>query len=214
MSLIHIEARFGFEAAAVFLVLVVLLHFIRRDLEPFAHMISEYACGRHGWLMRLAFYFLAASCLALASAMFTYRMTATDGPLVLAIAAIGAAGAGFFVTDTPDAREVSAIPSTRDGMLHVVFSFIFIPLFPVAAVLSLPVLMNGVVAHSERVILFAITAFTWIGLLGFVGSPLYVAVQNRGRGADAPVGILQRIMVLSYALWLLTAAWIITSMPQ
>jgi Protein of unknown function (DUF998) len=41
------------------------LHVLKPEMDPSWHMISEYALGRHGWIMRLAFISLAISCVAL-----------------------------------------------------------------------------------------------------------------------------------------------------
>ncbi|HVB09139.1 MAG TPA: DUF998 domain-containing protein, partial [Bacillota bacterium] len=56
----------GALAAVLFVVLVAALHVLEPSLQPARHMTSEYARGPHGWLMRAAFYALAASCLATA----------------------------------------------------------------------------------------------------------------------------------------------------
>ena len=51
--------------ATVFLIILFLLHFLKRELDPSWRMISEYEIGRFGWLMRLAFFCWGASVLAL-----------------------------------------------------------------------------------------------------------------------------------------------------
>ena len=58
-------ARLSFAGAATFLVLLAALHFIKPELDSLLRMVSEYEIGRYGWLMVLAFLFLALSCIAL-----------------------------------------------------------------------------------------------------------------------------------------------------
>jgi hypothetical protein len=40
--------------AASWLGIIVLLHAIKPSLDPRTRMISEYACGRGGWIMQIA----------------------------------------------------------------------------------------------------------------------------------------------------------------
>ncbi len=58
-------ALLSFAAAAMFLVLLAALHFIKPELDPSWRVISEYALGDYGWIMMLAFLSLAVSCVAL-----------------------------------------------------------------------------------------------------------------------------------------------------
>jgi len=51
--------------AIVFLFLLLLLHFLKREFDPSWRMISEYEIGHFGWLMRLAFFCWGASVLLL-----------------------------------------------------------------------------------------------------------------------------------------------------
>jgi len=57
-------ANVSFAAAAIFLLLLAALHVIKPVFDPSWRFVSEYAIGRHGWIMVLAFLFLALSCLA------------------------------------------------------------------------------------------------------------------------------------------------------
>src|SRR2546423_599983 len=41
------------------------MHFLRPDLAPTRHMVSEYALGRYGWVMTSAFAAMALGCLML-----------------------------------------------------------------------------------------------------------------------------------------------------
>src|ERR671911_1030945 len=58
-------ALLSFAGAATFVVLLAALHFIKPELDPSWHFISEYAIGRHGWMMVLTFLSLAVSYVSL-----------------------------------------------------------------------------------------------------------------------------------------------------
>ena len=58
MTAAYVSIVFG----SVFLILVTLLHFLKRELDPSWRMISEYEIGRHGWMMRLAFFCWGRAC--------------------------------------------------------------------------------------------------------------------------------------------------------
>lgn len=53
---------------AVFLAVVVALHFVQSELHPFKRFVSEYAVGRMGWLLNAGFAFFAFGLSALAIA--------------------------------------------------------------------------------------------------------------------------------------------------
>ncbi len=53
--LVKYLARGSFLCVLIFVVLVVLLHVLRPQLNPLSHAISEYAIGPYGFLMTLAF---------------------------------------------------------------------------------------------------------------------------------------------------------------
>ena len=54
-------ARLSIAAVITYQVLLIALIFIRPDLDPSWHTISEWAIGRHGWIMVLAFLISAVS---------------------------------------------------------------------------------------------------------------------------------------------------------
>jgi hypothetical protein len=61
-------ASMGF--AALFLVILVLLHFLKPEFDPLWRMISEYEIGRFGRLIRVAFFAWGASALAMIAAIW------------------------------------------------------------------------------------------------------------------------------------------------
>ena len=107
-------AQLALTFAIAFVVLVAVLHGVRADLVPRAHVLSAYALGPTGWLMALAFFALAASFSALLVALWTSLpgWRGALGRTTLAIAAIGAAMGGLFPMDPigtpPDQASTSA----------------------------------------------------------------------------------------------------------
>ena len=76
--------RVAVVAAAASLTLLAVLHVLKPELDPSWHYISEYAIGRHGWIMRGYFVLLAAGLAAVLVAMGSYaRTTAVVVGLVL-----------------------------------------------------------------------------------------------------------------------------------
>ena len=54
-------ALLAFAGTATLVVLLAALHFIKPELDPSWHFISEYAIGDYGWMMVVAFLSLALS---------------------------------------------------------------------------------------------------------------------------------------------------------
>ena len=61
MNTLNIAARVASAAAITYQALLVLLIFLRPDLDPSWHTLSEWAIGRHGWVMTSAFLISGAS---------------------------------------------------------------------------------------------------------------------------------------------------------
>lgn len=202
MPAIHRAARIAFGAAAAFLLLLALLHVLKPEMDPSWHMISEYALGRHGWIMRLAFISLAISCVALFFTLWRERFIA--GGVLLTIAGIGMLGVAVFATD-PIATPRETI--TLVGSLHVLFATIFVIGFPVAATTI------GWSAAGDR--MFArlrlwlpwLSLMVWIGFIIFAGAVYAFAGPDPKFGPDVVIGWPQRIMMLTYGAWLIIVTW-------
>ncbi len=127
MREVCLEADLSFGCAFVFVCVPISLHKIKPELDPSWHMISEYAIGRYGWMMRLGLLSLSMSCLAQFSILI--QKVATPGDILLAIIAIGPMGSAIFKTDpiTTPWREVTLV-----GRLHAGFAALFVTGFPIA----------------------------------------------------------------------------------
>src|SRR5665648_39410 len=87
--------------AALFLVILFLLHFLKRELDPSWRMISEYEIGRFGWMMRLAFFSWGVSVLALLITIwpFLQPISGTISRWWFVLIVIALFGAGIFKTN-------------------------------------------------------------------------------------------------------------------
>ena len=165
--------------ALLWLVAITLLHFIKPELDPRTHMISEYARGPKGWIMGAAFFCMAMSCWSLAFS--TWAHMPHLGLALLVICGVGFAGAGGFVTDTVSFTKGAG---TRTGRLHVIFSLVVIPLFPLMATIVTAGMAGNPGSASIRFWLPVLSVLTWTGLVCFLGGPaIYsgsVASGHRG----------------------------------
>jgi hypothetical protein len=151
--------------AVVFSILLMLLHFLKLENDPSWRTISEYEIGRHGWLMRLAFFCWSIGFVGLAVALWQQASTLGEG--LLAIVAIGLGGAGIFAAE-PITRHRDS--QTRAGKLH---SF-----FGVPAVLGIPItatvvdwsLSGNPVAAAIQSYLPWMSLMVWLGLLAMMSA--------------------------------------------
>ena len=145
-------ARLAIVAIASYQILLVALIFLRPDLAPSWHTISEWAIGPYGWIMSGAFLISALSY----AALFVMLKSQLHGPMgriglgILLISAIGAAGVGIFTTDP---MPLHSSLSTR-GTLHVIFGTSQLVFLPFAALLiNLSLARNNEAWRSARRVL-------------------------------------------------------------
>src|ERR1700761_7536290 len=133
-KLIRKSGWLAMTAIITYQLLLILLIFLRPDLAPSWHSISEWAIGPFGWVMSVAFYVSAISYLALFIALRPYISKGAGyiGWLLLLICIIGTFGVGTFTTD-PMSNHPAKV-STR-GYLHIVMGSTALMLFPFAAML-------------------------------------------------------------------------------
>ncbi len=198
-------ARLSFAAATTFLVLLALLHLLKPELDPSWHVISEYAIGRYGFLMVLAFLTLAFSLITLFVALRSQLRTIVGriGLGLLLLSAVGMTIAGIFITDPITA---SGSARTMQGNLHEIGALL--DLTPIAALfISLSLVRNPTWASARRTLLW--TAFLpLLGLLVFIVSTAVMLPQNDGKfGPEVLIGWPNRFLIITYCVWLMSIAW-------
>jgi len=198
-------ARLAIAASVTYQVLLIALIFIRPDLDPSWHTISEWAIGSYGWVMSGAFLISAVSYAAL-YAMLKSQLQGVLGRVglgILLICVIGATGVGIFTTDPMPLR----FPLSRTGTLHVIFGTSQLVLLPFAALL-----INLSLARKNQAWATARRALLWtagLPLFGLAAFVLYSAVFVFPLGPEAygpgvNIGWPPRFTFFTYMLWLVT----------
>lgn len=203
----HGAAYVALAGASLFLILLFLLHFIEPEFDPSWRFISEYSLGNYGWVMKLAFFSLAVSCAALFAAVKP-EIETTGGKIGLAALLITAAGlfiAGVF--DGDPVTMAKSEPPTTHGILHSIGATLGIPGLPIAAVL----ISRSLTRHSQSWLrhgrLLRWTAhLTWLSVLAMIAYVIAV-IPKTGFVEGVKSGWFNRLVIVSYCLWLMTAAW-------
>ncbi len=164
--------RLAVVAIVSYQILLIALIFLRPDLAPSWHAVSEWAIGPHGWMMSDAFLISAKSY----AALFVMLKSQLHGSLgrmglgILLICVIGAAGVGIFTTDPMPLR----FPLATRGTLHVIFGTSQLVLLPFAALL-----INLSLARNHDAWRPARRALIWsagLPLFGFLSLAVYSTV--------------------------------------
>jgi hypothetical protein len=193
--------------AALFLFLLTLLHFLKRELDPSWRMISEYEIGRFGWMMRIAFFCWGASVIALLVTIWP-SLQSVSGVISrwwFVVIAAALFGAGIFKTD-PITDDTSSVVN----ILHKVCGTIVILTFPIAATLAVNGLLHNELWLVSQSQLFLGTVLAWIGMIAFFATIIITRIKNPSAGeAGGPhvyMGWPNRFLVVMYILWLIIIA--------
>lgn len=187
--------------------IIITLHVIKPEFEPSWRFISEYAIGRHGWLMKLAFLIWAASSAALALALRCELSTSLGkaGIAVLLIVAFSLVVAGLFpqdpVTASPDQASTA-------GKLHAIASMIGIPGTPIAAMLISSSLWRTKPAWApHRAAIMWPAHATWISLALMAAYLMWAVPRAGGFNPEVWAGWTNRLVVATYLAWQLIVAY-------
>lgn len=209
MSTSNRAARIAIAAVIVYQAMLIGLILLRPDLDPEWHTISEWAIGRHGWIMQVAFLVSATGYAALAIALRPYltNRPVLIGCCLLALCALGTILVGLFVTDPMPFTAKTGI-STR-GLVHIIGGSIGMLLLPPAALLiNLGLASMPGRGAPLRAALRWSAALPAIALVGFVGH-LVLVVMPMGQeayGPGVPLGWPPRLLFLCYGVWVIILA--------
>ena len=200
-------AKIAIAAIIIYQLLLILLIFLRPDLDPYWHTISEWAIGPYGWLMTIGFIISSISYFAL---FVTLRKKVSGivgwiGLGILLICAVGSFGVGAFTMDPFETQELS----TR-GVLHIIFGMLQAMLLPFAALMiNLNIAFRNPTWMTTRKALLLTAGLPLIALIGsIIHLFLYVIpLGPNARGPDVPIGYPARFVFLSYAIWVVVVAW-------
>jgi hypothetical protein len=199
-------ARLSIVGAATFVVLLAALHFIKPELDPSWHFISEYAIGDYGWIMVLAFLSLAFGYLSLFVAIRSQLRTIAGriGLVLLLVSALGLTIAAIFTTD-PITASKDAV--TTEGTLHNLGGTLGMAMPFAAGLIGWDLAGNPAWSLARRrPLLWA----SGLALVAFVVSFFTLGVmvsQSGGRfGPEVLVGWPNRFEVVAYSVWLMVVA--------
>lgn len=184
--------------AVLFVAALSILHVLRPDLDPAAHMLSEYALGPVGGVMGLAFMALSALYVALFVALRDQLRGAWGrlGQAALLLAATGAAMGGFFPMDPvgtpPDQYSLS-------GRLHGLAFMVGGPGALLAATFVNVALAQRPGWRPWRAGLLWSAVMVWAVYLAF--SAAVALLMSGSHAADNLVGWLNRALVSSWVAW-------------
>jgi hypothetical protein len=191
------------------LYLLAILHFLEPESDPTWHLISEYEIGKFGWIMRLAFFCWGGGFLFLTISLWNTFETrgGNIGSFWLLIISIALFGAGIFAPQ-PITDEVRG---TIDK-LHAICGAIIIFTLPFASTIIAVHLSKQQTKIWRPKKLYWVTLFVWIGLIVFLYSMIFYSRQAKARayGPDVLIGLPNRFMVLTYTVWLIVVARVLT----
>ena len=207
-------ARLSLASATMSLVLLAALHVIKPEFDPSWRMVSEYAIGEHGWVMRLAFLSLAFSFASLFVAIRSQTRT-VGGRIGLAVLLASAAAMSAAAVFAIDPITASKDELTTHGNLHALASMIGVPGLPVAAVLISRGLARNQAWSSARRSLLWSANLTWISVLLIVLTLAVMLPQAGGKfGPDVLIGWPNRLMIVAYCAWLMVVAWRVAQLTR
>jgi len=187
--------------ALLFILILILLHFLKPEFDPKWRMISEYEIGKYGWLMRIAFFSWGLSTLSVLLMILKIRNGSYLIYTWLTILVLALFGAGIFKTD-PITETKKSIVNT----IHTVCGSVVILTFPILATI-ICVRYLRLRAINDPGILIVFTVLAWVAQFGFFSSISISQKKDPKAGRVGPtiyLGWPNRIMVLIYALWLVT----------
>jgi hypothetical protein len=177
---------------AYFLIVVIVLHFLRPDLNPISRFISEYAVGPYGFLMRSAFFGLSLGSLALVVGL--YLGVSRPGRSWIGLVLLGVWGVGILIAGIFPA-DLQGAPVTTVGSIHQTASALAF-----LSVILATILISWRFKQDKKWSSFRRSALilSLVILVTFIGFSLSVNTEFGG--------LSQRIFIASILLWLLLTA--------
>lgn len=206
----HILTLLSIIAGAASLLSLLGLHFTSPEFKPSWRMVSEYALGKHEWLLMAFFFLWGASSifLALALVQVVSGVWAYIGTALLLISGIGAICGGLF-----------NVNHKKHGLAFA----LGVPTLPVAALLLNYHLLNTNVI-SEKNTLYAAHA-TWLSviLMAVAMMMMFAGFKKAGvtwdkdsppptevpKGVIALGGYANRLLVFCFIFWVMVIAYLI-----
>lgn len=204
-SLSRTAALAAVVAALLALLVLAALHIVRPDLDPSWHMISEYAVGANGWLMAVCFAAFAGASASLSVALLAHvqGIAGRIGLVLLLAAAVGLGMAAMFPMDPITTAPADASPS---GEMHGVSAIIGMPSMVLSVIVLTFLIPRRALWASAKPSILVLGNLVWIAevlmsvLMGFL-------LMQGLEGPGGLVGWANRLLMVSFGLWLLAVAW-------
>lgn len=194
--------QFAIVTTIIFLALLGVLHVLKPEINPSWRVISEYEIGRFGWLMQIAFFFLAFASLSLFITLKSYLKSITGriGLTLLLITVLGVSMGAIFISDpisTP--RE----ELTTSGYMHNFAGLFSVLMFPFVATFITLAIIRLKAFKSVRLLLISLALVVWISLSAY----FYAYYSSGVIGPDTLIGLPNRVFIVAYTLWIMIIAW-------
>lgn len=192
-------ARISITAGVLFALLLGSLHLLEPEFDPTWRFISEYALGKFGWMMSLAFASIAISLASIGVALFSRvrNVVGYIGLVILVLAVVGLLLAASFTTDPIFTKQEEL---TSSGQMHVLgASLDYSPLAFLLLSFSLARHMDWAPVKKW---LFLTAILSIILTIGFI----FTIPIDGVFGPGVYTGLVGRFLMLSYLGWLVVAA--------
>ena len=170
---------------AIWFLAIIVLHFLKPDFTPYIHTCSEYAIGKFGFIMNIAFFSMATANILLAFS-FIQKDNIFIG-ILFGFIALGFIGLGIFRADL----TISDTTETTTGRIHLFFGFI--------SMLTINIL-SFVLADKEKtdIVLWILASICVASFIFFI-----ISINMK-----TPVffGIAQRVFISITTIWFLYIA--------
>lgn len=188
-----------------FIFILIFFHIVNTTIDPTWQPISEYALGKIGWLMNIAFMLLGLSFLAIGIYVFTNikSLGAKIGGILLMFSSIGSFLAGIFNTD-----PVGTLPEqmTISGNIHVA----------AAGLLGFMILSTFFITYQFykldklrpfRTSALMATILVLILEIGMIlAMAIYLSDTNGMLTPETPIGGIGRLVILACSIWVIIIA--------
>lgn len=197
-------AKLTLGSSALSLLCLLILHFVSREYKPSWRMISEYALGKHKWLITSFFIFWGLSSFFVALLLFNLVTSnaAIIGVVLIIISGIGAIMGGLF-----DVKH----------KLHGMAFGLGIPTMPIGALLVAYNLLPNVDWNTHSTALLVSSHALWISVVLMALSMMILFSGFKKAGiamepnieppTEVPAGVIavngyaNRLLVLCYVHW-------------
>jgi hypothetical protein len=172
---------------AVALLALAALHVLSPEFDPAKRVVSEYALGRHGWLLSVMFLSWGLGTWSLVPAIRSDVNTLPGriGLVLLVTTGLGEALAAFFDVNWPKMHGLA-------GALGVLS-------LPFAAMLISGSLSRHPLWRSQRRRLLVAANLTWLSLVFMATAMLFLGAKPTNR--HVPIGWPNRLLVVVYCVW-------------